>query len=92
MSKNIILGLMTGVWAVLFIFMILGFTIRPVYSQELEIQTIPQDDQLRRKGIMILCPSGSLCSTREVRKPGERGSISADADFPFTLVIRLMSD
>jgi len=37
----------------------------PPTTGELEIQTIPQEDQLRKKGIMILCPdsfSYSFCS------------------------------
>jgi hypothetical protein len=38
-----------------FLVVLVGFMVSPGYA-EYVIQTIPQDDQLREKGIMILCP------------------------------------
>ncbi|MGH7802216.1 MAG: hypothetical protein ACREOW_16595 [Thermodesulfobacteriota bacterium] len=92
MGKKL-LGFMTGSGTVLmFISIILGFTIPPAYSQVLEIDLIPQDDQLRGKGIMILCPSVdpfednfSPCTnttrTLFLVEPDFPVNISADTDF-----------
>ena len=50
-----ILSTMVGSWVVFMLLMVFGPLLSPSYA-ELVIQTIPQDDQLREKGIIILCP------------------------------------
>src|SRR3989304_10250139 len=50
-----ILSTMVGSWVVFMLLMVFGPSLSPSYA-ELVIQTIPQDDQLREKGIIILCP------------------------------------
>ncbi|MGH7799882.1 MAG: hypothetical protein ACREOW_04525 [Thermodesulfobacteriota bacterium] len=53
-----ILSAMIGGGVVFMLLMVFGVSLRPSYA-ELVIQTIPQDDQLREKGIIILCPQQS---------------------------------
>ena len=58
-----ILSTMVGSWVVFMLLMVFGPLLSPSYA-ELVIQTIPQDDQLREKGIIILCPP------QEAEEPG----------------------
>lgn len=70
-----------SVMFLIFILIILGLTIQPVYSQGgLEVRLIPQDDQVRQKGIMILCPDESPCS-ETTRQLNSKIEVSADSDF-----------
>jgi len=58
-----VLSTMVGSWVVFMLLMVFGPLLSPSYA-ELVIQTIPQDDQLREKGIIILCPP------QEAEEPG----------------------
>ena len=53
-SKRVLSTMIAG-GVVFMLLMVFGVSLRPSYA-ELVIQTIPQDDELREKGIMILCP------------------------------------